>query len=232
MKCPKTDPGRAVAYLRASTEDQQLGPEAQRAAIEGWAKRECVQICAWRLDAGISGASELADRTGLMAALVDLKTHHAGLLIVARRDRLARDVMAAAMIERLATDAGARIVSVAGEGTSTDDPTSILLRRVVDAFAEYERALIRTRTAAALAAKRARGEVSNHAPWGYRAIDGRLVKNDYEQTILVHVRSARSRGLTVRAIARELIQAGAISRRGRPLTVSAVGELVAKLEGQ
>jgi len=50
----RTRPGNArlaVAYLRVSTEDQKLGPEAQRAAIEPWAAREGVQVAAWHVDA-------------------------------------------------------------------------------------------------------------------------------------------------------------------------------------
>lgn len=36
------DPKRAVAYLRVSTDEQRLGPEAQRAAIAAWGAREGV----------------------------------------------------------------------------------------------------------------------------------------------------------------------------------------------
>jgi hypothetical protein len=78
----------AVAYLRVSTEDQQLGPEAQRAAIEAWAAREGVQVVAWHLDQGVSGGADVEDRPGLVAAL---RVERAGILLVAKRDRLARE---------------------------------------------------------------------------------------------------------------------------------------------
>ena len=42
------------------------------------------------------------------------------VLIVAKRDRLGRDVLNVAMFERLAERKGARIVSAAGEGTDTN----------------------------------------------------------------------------------------------------------------
>jgi len=107
-------PGRpeiAVAYLRVSTEDQRLGPEAQRAAIEQWAKRENVTVVAWHTDQGVGGGSELEDRPGLLNALGDLRENRAGLLLVARRDRLARDVHVAIVIERAVGREGARVVS-------------------------------------------------------------------------------------------------------------------------
>src|SRR5437764_1306819 len=100
------------------------------------------------------------------------------LLLVAKRDRLGRDVIEVAMIERLITKRGARIVSAAGEGTENDDPSGILMRRLIDSFAEYERLIIRARTRAALAAKRRRGErISRFAPFGYQlASDARTVQ--------------------------------------------------------
>ena len=54
-KHPQRDQSRAVAYLRVSTEDQALGPEAQRAAIEAWAARQGVQVLSWHLDQGVGG---------------------------------------------------------------------------------------------------------------------------------------------------------------------------------
>src|SRR5215468_4760276 len=43
------DERRAVAYLRVSTEEQHLGPEAQRAAVEAWAKVRSVTSASWHL---------------------------------------------------------------------------------------------------------------------------------------------------------------------------------------
>ena len=174
----------------------------------------------------MSGAAAIADRPELLAALAALREHGAGVFAVAKRDRLARDVMAAAMIDRMVVDAGARVVSAAGEGTDSDDPSAVLMRRMVDAFAEYERALIAARTRAALAVKRSRGEATSHAPFGFRAVDGVLVADDAEQAVIAQVRAARARGMTVRAICDELRAAGIVSRKGKPLAVSAVGELV------
>lgn len=222
------DPRRAVAYLRVSTDRQDLGPEAQRAAITAWATREGVTIAAWHEDRG-SGAAAIADRPALLAALADLRTCTAGVLAVAKRDRLARDVMAAAMIDRLTLDAGARVVSAAGEGTDGTDPAAMLLTRMIDAFAEYERAVIASRTRAALGVKRARGEATSHAPYGYRtAEDGRLVPSATEQAVIALVRKARGEGFTVREITAQLEAKGVVSRRGKPLAVAAVGELVVR----
>ena len=70
-----------------------------------------------------------------------------------------------------------------GEGTEGDEPTNVLMRRIVDAFAEYERLIIAARTRAALQAKIRRGHRCGKVRFGYDlAADGKtLVKNDIEQ---------------------------------------------------
>jgi hypothetical protein len=57
-------------------------------------------------DIGVSGAAELDRRPGLLAALGALAEERAGLLIVHKRDRLARDPMIAGMITRLVERGG------------------------------------------------------------------------------------------------------------------------------
>jgi DNA invertase Pin-like site-specific DNA recombinase len=124
-------PHVAVAYLRASTDEQRLSPQAQRACIKAWAARERVRVAAWHVDRGVCSVAPFAERPALSAALGALRTHRAGLLVVARRDRIARDVVLAAQLERDAALAGARLVSAAGEGNG-DSPADAFLRVVLD----------------------------------------------------------------------------------------------------
>jgi DNA invertase Pin-like site-specific DNA recombinase len=216
------NPLLAVAYVRVSTEEQSLGPDAQRAAIESWAARAKIEIVAWHEDRGVSGAAAIEERPGLLAALAALETHGAGVLVVAKRDRLARDVMLAAMAERLVERVGARVVSAAGEGTESDDPTSVLMRSIIDAFAQYERAVIRSRTKSALAVKRSRGELTGNAPLGMRAVEGRLQVDERETEALAAIRSLRAQGYSLRAIASELEARGIYNRAGRRWHAEAV----------
>jgi DNA invertase Pin-like site-specific DNA recombinase len=196
---PVTDPLKAVAYIRVSTEEQHLGPEAQLAAIELWASRQGITVVAVHRDLGVSGATPLADCTGLMAALEDLRVHGAGLLVVAKRDRLARDVMKSAMAEARAESLGARIVSTAGEGDGTD-PAAKLMRTIIDAFAEYERLIISARTKAALAVKKTKDERIGGIPYGFSDINGQLVPNDAERKVIAYARELSSQGMSLRGI--------------------------------
>ena len=198
-KKPVTDALKAVAYIRVSTEEQHLGPEAQLAAIETWAARQNITLVAVHRDIGVSGATPLGDCKGLMAALEDLKVHGAGLLVVAKRDRLARDVMKSAMAEARAEALGARIVSAAGEGDGTD-PAARLMRTIIDAFAEYERLIISARTKAALAVKKTKAERVGGIPYGFSSVDGQLIVNEDERRIIAFARKLSSQGESLRGI--------------------------------
>ncbi len=230
MARPRTarpgSPTTALGYLRASTEDQRLGPEAQRASITAWAAREGVTIVAWFEDLGRSGAAGLEDRPGLAAALAALRAVGAGVLAVAKRDRLARDAALAAAIDRAVELAGAKVRSADGAGDG-DGPADRLLRGMLDLVAEHERAIIRQRTKSALQAKRARGERAGEVPYGFSADStGRLEENPAELAVIKHVRDLRAAGLSLRGVTAELARVGIVSRAGTPLGLTQVARLV------
>lgn len=215
----------AVAYLRVSTDEQKLGPEAQKAAIETWARREGVSVTSWHVDSGVSGGSDISARPALVAALGELRAARAGVLVIAKRDRLARDVAVAATIERAAKACGAKVLSADGTANG-DSPADAFMRTMLDGAAAYERALIRARTKAALAAKRARGERAGAVPFGFSADDdGRLMPHEGEQAIIALVRQYRAAGLPLRVIVAELARAGLASRAGRPLQLTQVARI-------
>lgn len=215
-----------MAYLRVSTSEQLLGPEAQRAAIAAWALAQSVQVLGWHSDAA-SGATELDERPGLVAALGQLRAQHAGVLVVARRDRLARDPSVAAAIERATEASGARVLSADGSGNGSG-PADAFLRAVVDAAAQYERALIRARITAALAVKRSRGELTGTPPYGWRVgPDGRTLEpHPAEQATAAQVRAWRDEGLSLRAVVARARDAGLVGRTGRPLWLGSVQAMV------
>lgn len=164
-----------------------------------------------------------------MCALGELRNLGAGVLVVAKRDRLARDVYVAATIERAVAKGGARVVSADGTANG-DTPADAFMRTVIDGAAAYERALIRARTKAALAAKRARGERSGEVPYGYRlGADGTSLEGDEaEQAVLTVVRELRGAGLSQRAIVAELAIRGLVSRAGRPFAKTQIARMLAR----
>lgn len=210
---------KAVGYLRVSTSEQVtsgLGLEAQQAAIEAAALKLGLPLAETFADAGVSGGLTLEQRPGLLAAVDALGA--GDVLLVAKRDRLGRDVLNVCMIDRLVERRGARVVSAAGEGTDSNDPTSRLMRQIIDAFAEYERCVIRARTKSALDAKRAKGQRVGNLPFGFRLGDDgvMLEPHEEEQRVLTRIFALRAAGGTLRSIADALNAAGCRTRTGGP----------------
>jgi len=219
----------AVAYVRVSKDEQRLGPEAQRAAVESWAAREGVQVAAWHVDQGVCSVTPIDQRPALVAALASLREHAAGVLVVAKRDRIARDPVLTASVERAAEEAGAVVRSAAGEGNGST-PADEFMRGVIDSASRYERALIRARTTAALAVIRARGQkTGGSVPYGYSVgADGRtLVRVEGEQAAIACARRLAAEGRTLRAVAAHLATAGHKSRTGRTFAPAQVARMLA-----
>jgi len=209
---------RFVTYLRVSTDEQAdsgAGLDGQLDACQRFADRAGGALVGPFSDEGVSGAKGLDDRPQLLAAIAELS--RGDVLLVAKRDRLGRDPILVAMIESAVKRKGARVVSAAGEGTDSDDPSSVLMRRLVDAFAEYERLLIGARTRAALQAKIRRGQRCGAVRFGYDlGPDGAtLVENQAEQAIIDRIRALQSQGKSLRTIADELNRECVPTKEGR-----------------
>jgi DNA invertase Pin-like site-specific DNA recombinase len=142
---------RVVTYLRVSTRQQQrsgLGIDAQRAAIERFAATESLSISAEfvEFESG-KGADALERRPQLAAALAAAKAMKCSV-VVAKLDRLSRDV---AFVAGLMAQ---RVPFMVAELGRDADP---FMLHLYAALAEKERRLIAERTKAALAAKKAAG---------------------------------------------------------------------------
>lgn len=208
-KTPKTDPTKAVAYLRVSTEDQHLGPEAQEHAIREWAGKQGITLVAIHTDKGVSGTAPVDRRPGLLAAITDLQGFAAGQLVVAKIDRIARDTFVHAIVNNLVNQVGARITSADGIGDG-DGPEAVMRKGLEILFSQYERAKIAMRTSAALQAKRMRGERAGELPFGFSiAEDGKtLVPVPDEQEALTMAKKLKAEGMALRTIAAQLAAHG------------------------
>jgi DNA invertase Pin-like site-specific DNA recombinase len=192
----------AIAYVRVSTTDQAesgAGLAAQRAAIEAYAKAAGLTIISWHEDAGVSGAAGLEDRPGLLAAIGELR--RGSVLLIGKRDRIARDTFVSLVIEKAVQKRGASIASADNVGNG-DTPADQFMRSIMDAAAAFERGLIASRTKAALAAKRKAGERTGEIPFGWNlGADGRLIENAAEQKVIQCIVNCRKAGMSLREIA-------------------------------
>ena len=137
---------RFVAYYRVSTDKQGrsgLGLDAQRAAVEAHVAGARGAVCAGFMEVE---SGRRRDRPQLAAALVAARVHRA-VLVIAKLDRLARNVHFVSGL----MESGVEFVAA-------DMPTvNRLTVHILAAVAEEEARMISARTKAALAAAKARG---------------------------------------------------------------------------
>jgi len=222
---------KIIIYTRVSTDQQAesgLGLAAQKKICEEYAKKMGQEISAFYTDEGISGAATIEDRPGLMSAINSLKK--GDILLVAKRDRLARDQGVIVFIEMAVRKKHAHIRSASGEGTEGDfnDPSSFMLRGITDLFSQFERMLIKDRTKKALQAKKERNELVGRVPFGYRLCsDGvHLELDEREQHVLSQMRDLRKKGYTIRKIAMEMNERGAFNRGDSPWNHASVHRIL------
>lgn len=213
------------AYLRVSTQSQAESGAGLAAQLDACLKAAETLDGVYQ-DEGISGSASLDKRPALLVAIGQLR--RGDVLWVAKRDRLGRDMLIVLTVEREIQRKGAVLVSACGEGGQGSDPASVMMRGVVDLFAEYERNLIRARTKAALAAKKSRNERVGSIPHGFRlAPDGKhLVPEEREMEIQRLVKLLRNDGWSLRKIGAELTARG-YQPRGQawnPKSVAAIAE--------
>jgi len=207
-----------IAYLRVSTKSQAasgLGAEAQEEACRVWAAREGIPVAGVYRDDGVSGAAEIADRPGLVQALANLAP--GDVLLAAKLDRFSRDTIVGVMVERMVEKAGARLASAAGEGSDIGGPTGDLIRTIMRAVGQWERANAAMRTKAAMAAKRARGEYTGGKPaLGTKVVDGMVVDDADELAALEFMRAQANAGHGPSAVCALMTLTGFETRTGKP----------------
>ena len=142
---------RVVSYVRVSTAAQGrsgLGLEAQREAVARFAEIEGIEVVAEFLEIETGKGTDALDRRPQLSAALAQAQLTGVAVIVAKLDRLSRDV---AFVAGLMAQ---RVPFIVAELGADCDP---FLLHIYAALAEKERAMISTRTKAALAAAKARG---------------------------------------------------------------------------
>ncbi|MET4701750.1 DNA invertase Pin-like site-specific DNA recombinase [Constrictibacter sp. MBR-5] len=213
---------RAIAYYRVSTRAQALsglGIEAQRAAVHRFAEAEGVTIVAEHVEAESGKGTDALLRRPQLRAALDAARHARCPVIVARLDRLSRDV---AFIAGLMAQ---RVPFLVAELGLDADP---FMLHLYAALAEKERRLIAERTKAALTARRARGtKLGNPTNAPAAAALGRDVQvceaDRFAANVLPVIRAIEATGIaSLRGIAAALDARGIPSARGGRWQVSNV----------
>ncbi len=218
---------KAVGYVRVSTDEQAksgLGLEAQIAKIKAYAELFDIELTEIIMDEGISGKT--LERDGLKRAIKMLKEKKAEGMVIAKLDRLTRNVADLGTLVSTVFDK-AELYSVS-EQINTKNAAGRLVLNVLVSVAQWERETICERTKDALQAKKARGEkTGGNIPFGFNVINGKLDRNEEEQAIISEIKSLKNKGLSLRKIAEALNGRGIATKNGKAWTAVQIQRIVA-----
>ncbi len=217
---------KAVAYLRTSSAAN-VGPDKdsdkrQLAAISAFATAHGYEVLESYYDAAVSGADPVTERPGFMEMHRRVVSNGAKTIIVESPDRFARDLaVQLAGHDMLKSQGIALIPATAPDFFTEDTPTAVLVRQVLGAIAQFEKASIVAKLAVARKRKReATGKCEGRKSFA----------ETHPDTVALarKLRRKKPKGgqLSLRAIAGELAALGHLNERGKPFNPKSVAVMV------
>jgi DNA invertase Pin-like site-specific DNA recombinase len=216
----------AIAYLRTSSAAN-VGADKdsdrrQREAIGAFARRAGYEVVAEFYDAAVSGADPIDTRRGFAAMLKAIEGNGVRTIIVETASRFARDLMVQEVGHAKLRERGIDLIAADNPSSFLDDtPTAKLVRQVLGAISEFDKAM----TVAKLrgARERKRREVGK--------CEGRKSHAELNPELVALVRQLRRRRpkggqRSLRDISAELAARGHLNERGDPYSAASINSML------
>ncbi len=181
---------QAVIYTRFSPRkdaNESESCDTQRALCRELAEKKGIKVRATFDDPDVSGKDEYREKLWLAIEALQ-KTD---VLIVYKRDRLARNVYLSEQINRTVKKRGCRILAVSGD-VEGDGPEHEMIRQILASVSEYERKLIAMRTSHAMKHHQKNGrKMSSNCPYGWKdhpTVKGHMVADQNELIAINYIK--------------------------------------------
>jgi DNA invertase Pin-like site-specific DNA recombinase len=212
---------KAVAYMRTSSPTNCGGDKdsekRQRAAIQAYADRAGIEIVDWSYDQAVSGADPVASRPGFQVMLERIAGNGVRAIIVETANRFASDLMVQEVGWAMLRDMGVSLIAVDSPQAFLDDgPTARLIRQILGAVAEFDKAMTVAKLRGARDRKRATGV----------KVEGRLSHAQERPEVVAMAKSLHALRLSLRAIAERLEAAGHVNSHGRRFAAVSVRNML------
>lgn len=220
------NPLKAVAYYRTSSAtnvgEGKDSRRRQEAAVEAYAESAGIVIVDAFDDAAVSGADHIGDRPGFVALLDRIAGNGVGAVLVEDASRFARDLaVQLAGHERLRAMGVELIAANAPDHFREDTPTAVLVRQVLGAISQFEKA----QAVAKLKAARDRMRAATGRCEGRPPVPEVVVKEAKRLRRRKHPLTGKR--LSLRDVARELATLGHLGPSGKEYGAESVKRMVA-----
>ena len=219
----KAKPVKALGYMRTSsatnTGDDKDSEKRQRAAIQGYAKSAGLEIVDWFYDKAVRGTDAVTERPGFQAMLSRIAGNGVRTIVVESPDRFARDLTVQLAGHDHLRKLGVTLIPATAPDFFTEDtPTAVLVRQVLGAIAQFDKATTIAKLKAARDRKIAAGEKCGGRQ-SYAERDPALVAKAKEL-------SAQRPRLSLREISAALAAEGKTTPKGLPYSASAIASML------
>jgi DNA invertase Pin-like site-specific DNA recombinase len=218
----------AVAYYRTSSAanvgQDKDSERRQRSAVREFANRNGYEIVDEYYDGAVRGADPIDSRPGFASILKRIEGNGVRTIIVETASRFARDLMVQEVGYALLRKRGIEIIAADSPTAFQDDtPTAKLIRQVLGAISEFDKAM----TVAKLRGARDRMRTETRTK-----VEGRKSHSEKRPEVVAAAKQLRRRSAktgkrrTFRCIAEQLAKQGHLGATGRPFAPSAVKAMV------
>jgi DNA invertase Pin-like site-specific DNA recombinase len=198
---------KAFAYLRTSSATNvgadKDSDKRQRAAIKAYARAHKIELVGEFYDADVKGAEPVNARPAFSQMLATIAGNGVRTIIVESASRFARDLIVQETGHAYLHDLGITLLAADGHDFSEETPTAVLIRQVLGAVAQFEKASLIAKLKGARDRKRSNDK-------NYR--EGR---KPAPAAAIALARRLRRKGLSLQAIGKKLAEHGFLSPSGK-----------------
>jgi len=210
---------KLVGYCRVSTDNQKEEGtiEIQEKELKLYTKKNNFELIKIFKDEGVSGSSELENRTGLAGLFNFIETNKGieGVLIY-KLDRLARDLYIQEHLIKKLELLNIKLLSIKETNLDSKDPMRKAFRQFMGIVSELEKAFITMRLSGGRINKASKGGFAGGSiALGYNSKNKELfIDREQAETIKLIFNMKRYQKMGLREIARELNEKGISPARG------------------
>jgi DNA invertase Pin-like site-specific DNA recombinase len=195
----------------------------QRAATEAYAKAAGFAIVDSYYDEAVGGADPVTTRPGFAAMMERITSNGVRTIIVETANRFARDLIVQETGYAMLKERGVELIAADKPDAFLDDtPIATLIRQVLGAVSQFEKAMIVSKLKGARERKR--------RDTG-RKIEGRKSYAEKDPAMValakkLHRYPVKGRRRSLREVAAELAAAGYVVREGKPYEAAAIKRMI------
>ena len=214
----------AVAYYRTSSATN-VGQDKdslsrQQAAVRACAESRTLEVVHEYYDAAISGADAIDGRPGFAAMLTYMLSNGARTIIVENASRFARDLIVQETGYAMLRVKGIELIAAdAPDSFLSDTPTAVLIRQILGAVAQFDKAML---------VHKLRGARDRRSAQLGRRVEGNPNWKAVPVAAIAAASAGYAKGLTLRAISAEMAAKGFTSPSGRPYGPESVKRMLAR----